>query len=268
MAVEAPDRIHLAFDDTGGGEPALLLVHGHPFDRSMWTPQMAEARRVGWRAIAPDLRGYGASAATPGIATLDMLASDVIALMGRLEVGRAVVCGLSMGGQVAMEICRQAPDFIAGLLLAATSPRADSDARRQARLDAADRIERDGVSEYANELLPTMVAAAGRASGLGVENTVLAMMRGANARGAAAALRGRAQRPGYESVLRELDVPALVVVGSDDFYTTREGAEATHQLLRRGDLAWLEGVGHLPNLEDPARFNAEIARLMQRVTQP
>jgi pimeloyl-ACP methyl ester carboxylesterase len=50
----------LAFDEAGGGERALLLIHGHPFDRSMWQPQIGWAAQLGWRVIAPDLRGYGA----------------------------------------------------------------------------------------------------------------------------------------------------------------------------------------------------------------
>jgi pimeloyl-ACP methyl ester carboxylesterase len=83
--------------------------------------------------------------------------------------------------------------------------------------------------------------------------------------GAAAALRGRAERPDYESALAALDVPALIVVGDEDAFTTGADAERMHTLLRRSELVWMEGVGHMPNLERAAEFNAALERLLERV---
>ena len=78
------------------------------------------------------------------------------------------------------------------------------------------------------------------------------MMRAAPPEGAAAALRGRAERPPYEGVLTALAVPALVVVGDQDAFTTRADAEAMHRLLAGSELLWLPGIGHMPNLEAAA----------------
>ncbi len=58
----------LAFDDRGAGS-AVVLVHGHPFDRTMWAPQLESLGRR-FRVVAPDLRGYGESPATPGTVTM------------------------------------------------------------------------------------------------------------------------------------------------------------------------------------------------------
>jgi pimeloyl-ACP methyl ester carboxylesterase len=59
-------------------------------------------------------------------------------------------------------------------------------------------------------------------------------------------------------------VPALIVVGSEDAFTTREQAEVMHRLLRDSELVWLEGVGHMPNLESAAEFNAALLRFLSR----
>ena len=92
------------------------------------------------------------------------------------------------------------------------------------------------------------------------------MMRATHPAGAAAALRGRAERPDYENTLADLSVPALVVVGDEDAFTTRADAERMHALLKPSELVWMEGVGHMPNLEREVEFNAALRRFLQRVT--
>lgn len=84
------DGITVAYDDEGSGEP-LVLVHGHPFDRSMWRPQLEHFGRRGWRVIAPDLRGYGESTVMPGKTRLETFARDIASLLDRLHVGTVVL---------------------------------------------------------------------------------------------------------------------------------------------------------------------------------
>lgn len=249
----------LAFDEIGNGGLALLLIHGHPFDRTMWRPQLEPLARLGWRVVAPDLRGYGASGGGGDKTTLNRFASDLIALLDHLEIDRAVIGGLSMGGQIAMEICRLHPQRVRGLVLAATFPRAETPTGRQQRLATADRVLREGMATYAAELLPKMLAARSIATAPEVARHVLSMMRSAPAAGAAAALRGRAERPDYVAVLERLDCPALIVAGDEDAFTTREDADHMHALLKGSRLLWLSGIGHMPNLEQPEVFNAALA---------
>src|SRR5258708_28413170 len=92
------------------------------------------------------------------------------------------------------------------------------------------------------------------------------MMRAARRAGAAAALRGRAERPDYESALASLDVPALVVVGDEDAFTTRTDAEQMHVLLRRSELVWMGGAGHIPHLEAEAEVNAALGPVLDPVS--
>jgi pimeloyl-ACP methyl ester carboxylesterase len=267
MEITASDGAAIRFEERGAGDDVLLLIHGHPFDRSMWRPQLEAAAAAGWRAIAPDLRGYGASGGGGDKVTLDMFAEDLAILLDRLEVPDAVVGGLSMGGQIAMEFCRSRPERVRGLLLAATSPRAETEEGKEVRRLTADRLLAEGMEAYAEELLPRMLAPGSIAEGPALAGYVLGMMRSAPAGGAAAALRGRAERPPYEPVLQGLDVPGLVVVGDEDAFTGREDADLMHRLLRGSELLWLEGVGHMPNLEEPNLFNAALVALLHRVSE-
>jgi pimeloyl-ACP methyl ester carboxylesterase len=147
----------------------------------------------------------------------------------------------------------------------ATSPQAETKEGMWNRAKMADRLVREGMEPYAEEVLPKMVAPRNMVVLPAVAEHVRSMMRAAHPAGAAAALRGRAERPDYEGTLGVLDVPALIVVGDEDAFMTRADAERMHILLKRSELVWMEGVGHMPNLEREAEFNDALGRFLDRV---
>jgi pimeloyl-ACP methyl ester carboxylesterase len=256
--------ITIGYDDKGSGPP-LVLIHGHPFDRSMWTPQVEAFAARGWRVIAPDLRGYGQSTVVPGTTTLSDFARDIAALLDHLGVDGFVLSGLSMGGQIAMECYRLFSGRIQGLVLADTFAAAETDEGKAWRNALADRLLREGMAPYADEVLPKMMAPHNVAAQPAVAAHVLRMMRGAPAAGAAAALRGRAERPDYVPMLPKVAVPTLVVVGSDDEYTPVADAEVLRDGIPGATLVVIEGAGHLPNLERPAEFNEAMTHFLTRL---
>jgi pimeloyl-ACP methyl ester carboxylesterase len=258
--------VTIAFDEAGRGPDAVVLVHGHPFDRSMWRPQIDAIANAGWRVIVPDLRGYGESSVVEGVTTLGDFARDIAALVDSLGIDRVVLGGLSMGGQIVMEFCRLYPERLRGIVLAATFPRAETADGKRSRQAMADRLLREGMDGYAAEVLPNMVAPYTVAALPEVAEHVLTMMRRAHPAGAAAALRGRAERPDYEETLATVDRPALIVVGDADAFTTRDDADRMHALLARSELVWIEGAGHMPNLERAAEFNAALERFLCALT--
>ena len=300
MSATSINGITIGYDDAGSGENVLVLVHGHPFDRSMWRPQVerisrhanfakassvaeaiankplakdAETARLqsptntGWRVIVPDLRGYGESSVVRGKTTLDVFVGDIVTLLDQLDIREVVLGGLSMGGQIVMEFCRLYPERVRGIVLAATSPRADTEEGKRNRAKMADRLLGEGMELYAEEVLPKMVAPRNIATLPRVAEHVRSMMHATDPAGAAAALRGRAERPDYENTLANLDVPSLVVVGDEDTFTTRADAERMHALLKRSELVWMEGVGHMPNLEREVEFNEAVERLLGRIAK-
>jgi pimeloyl-ACP methyl ester carboxylesterase len=300
--------ITVAYEDVGAGENVLVLVHGHPFNRTMWRPQVewianlnlnrARARDLGvalptvrfgdqsestsgdchtariehehdsrmrpWRVIAPDLRGYGDSTVVSGKTTLDVFAGDIAGLLDRLDIREVVIGGLSMGGQIVMEFCRQYPERVRGVLFAATISRAETEDGKRQRATMADRLLKEGMGPYAQEFLSKMVAPGNLVAFPAVAEHVRGMMQAANPIGAAAAVRGRADRPDYEETLAGLDVPALVVVGDQDAFTTRTDAKQMAGILKGSELVWMKGVGHMPNLERATEFNDALGRLLRR----
>lgn len=259
MATATVRDITISYDDQGdrGGTP-VVLVHGHPFNRSMWGPQVADLTAAGYRVVTSDLRGYGATTVVPGVTTLDVFASDIAGLMDHLGLEQVVLGGLSMGGQIVMEFYRQFPGRVAALVLADTFAAADTPEGQAARNAMADRLLTEGMDGYAAEVIGKMIAPANVTALPGVAAHVRNMMRGTAPEGAAAALRGRAQRPDYRDLLARVSVPALVVVGTDDEYTPVSDAEYMHGRIPDSTLAVIDGAAHMPNLERPAEFNAAL----------
>ncbi|UUU32510.1 alpha/beta hydrolase [Streptomyces sp. CA-210063] len=251
----------LAYEDKGKADSSpslplpLVLIHGHPFDRTMWHPQItafATSRRV----IAPDLRGYGESPVVPGITPLSTFAEDIATLLDDLGVTDFALAGLSMGGQIAMECYRQFPHRVRALILADTFPAAETPEGKRTRNTMADRLLHEGMTGYADEVLYKMVAPYANAE---VAAHVHRMMTATDPEGAAAALRGRAERPDYRDLLITVTVPTLVIVGADDEYTPVTDAEAMHAALPDSTLQVIPDAAHLPNLERPAEFNKALA---------
>ncbi len=264
-SLSLPD-VTLGYDDVGRGAPVVLL-HGHPFDRTLWRPQVNRLAEEGFRVVVPDLRGYGTSRVpgTAGSATVtpfERHAADLTALLDHLEITTFVLGGLSMGGQLAMECYRHLGDRIEALLLAATSARADTAEQREGRLATAERLTREGTGTLPDELLPRMLSAESIRTLPATVKHVLRMMRTTPPEGAAAALRGRADRQDYVDLLDHITVPTLVVVGTEDTYTPVVEAELIHERVPGSQLVVLDGVGHLPNLEREVEFDDHLVKFL------
>jgi 3-oxoadipate enol-lactonase len=245
--------VKLAFDDAGRGD-CVVLIHGHPFDRTLWAPQLA-ALSDGFRVIAPDLRGFGRSPVTPGLVTMREYAADVEELLDGLGIARAAIVGLSMGGLVTMELAAFRPDRYWGIGLVATTMQPPTAQDRSARLDRAAAVERDGMAVLVDYMHTGLY---GPACPPAVRARVDAMMYAAPAAGAAAALRGRAERPDYRPLVAGLDLPALVCAGSADPWSDDAVTAEITASLKRPETVIIDGVGHLPNLEAETEFTAAL----------
>ena len=158
---------------------------------------------------------------------------------------------------------RLVPERIRALVLADTFPEAETAEGKRQRNEVADRLLREGMAEYADELLPKMIAPGTIEARPEVARHVLTMMRNAPAEGAAAALRGRAERQDYVDLLRRIDVPTLVMVGRDDEYTPVEWVTRTAGYIPGAELVVIDGAGHLPNLERPEEFDLALAEFLK-----
>jgi len=219
------------------------------------------------RVVVPDLRGYGRSSLPIGSreTRLETFAEDNLALMDALGIRTFALGGVSMGGQIALEMYRQARERIETFLLADTFAGLDTPERKQLRFTTADRLEREGMDTYAREELTKMITPANAEQCPEVAAHVMEMMMTTSPGGAAAALRGRAQRMDYLPVLKEIRVPTLVVVGRHDAYTPVALAEQLRAHIPGSKLVVIDGAGHMSNLERPQAFNEVVEAWLRTV---
>ena len=253
--------MQLAFDDIGAG-PCVVLIHGHPFDRSLWQPQVAVVA-TRFRVVTPDLRGFGASPVTPHLVTLREYAEDVEELLAGLGVARAAVVGLSMGGLVAMDLATAHPERWWAIGLVTTTAQPVTRQEREVRRERAGLVERDGMQVLIDYMHTGLY---GPQTTPELRSRVDTMMARAPAAGAAAALRGRAERPDYRPRLRELDIPTFVCTGSADPWSNEAVTAELIDHLRHPELLVVEGAGHLPNLEAEDLFTERLMEFLTRHT--
>ncbi len=224
----------------------------------MWAPQLASLSAA-WRVVAPDLRGFGQSPRSSGTVSMRELADDVWVLLDALEIAEVAVIGLSMGGLIAMEMAIARPRRVWALGLVATTAEPVGDGERAQRMALADRVEAEGMGVLLDLMGPQLF---GPDPDPETAARVLAMMAGNDPHGAAAALRGRAARPDYREGLRALEMPSFVCTGTHDVYSTPAVTRELVACLREPRTLVLDGVGHLPNLERPQRFDAELSSFL------
>lgn len=263
MSVARVRGIELAYEVSGAGLPVVLL-HGFPFNRTLWREQV-EALSARCRVITLDLRGHGETTVTPGPATMEEMAEDVAALLDELRIARIVVGGLSMGGYVALAFYRLFPERVRALILADTRPEADTDEARLTREETATRALSEGMHAIADRMLPKLLAPSTQAERPEVVARVREMISNTDARGAAAALRGMAVRMDQTELLREINCPALIVVGSLDLITPPADAELMNREIRGSRLEVIAGAGHVSNVERPAEFNHALENFLREL---
>ncbi len=248
--VRSRDGALLAYEEAGSGFP-LLLVHGFPLNRRMWAKQLSLLGR-GRRVIAVDLRGHGESSVPPGVSppsfSMELFARDLADLMDFLGLDGIDLCGLSMGGYVAMAFLRSYPERVRSLILASTRATADPPEGVEARRAVAERVMAEGMEGLAREMTPRLL---GPEAPREVAELVEEMIRGTRREVAAADSLAMAARPDSRELLARAGVPILVIHGAEDALVPVEQARAMAENIPGSLFRVIPGAGHLPPLEAP-----------------
>lgn len=255
--------VSLAVEIRGDG-PAILFVHGYPFDRTIWRDQIDALD--GHRRIAPDLRGMGESDAPDLGYGMAIYADDLAALLDTLGVDEVVLCGLSMGGYVIFEFLRRWRSRVRGLILIDTRAEADGAEARRARDAAAATARESGAEAVAEAMLPKVLSAATLEHDPDAAERIRRIMAAtpvAGMVGALAAMRDRHDSTGLLPTLAGL--PTLVMVGEDDTVTPPDSARRMAAAIPGARLVVVPGAAHVPPVEQPAETTTAIREFLRIV---
>jgi len=268
MQIDVRGR-RVGYDDTGGSRVPLVLLHGFPLDRTIWSAQVRGLADVA-RVVAPDLRGFGESAGAPGRpgvagTTMDDYAADVAALLDALDLPRAVVGGVSMGGYVAMAFHRAFAGRLRGLVLVDTRAGPDSAEARAARDASAALARAEGVSAVAAQSIGKMLTPENARPDAPMRRALSDLMGAQPVEGVVAALGAIRDRPDSGPSIARIAVPTLVVCGIEDALIPPTESEALRDAIPGARLALIPGAGHLPNFEQPEAFNRVVRTFLASI---
>lgn len=257
--------VNLAYDDTGSG-PAVVLLHGFPFNRRLWRPQVRALTTAGYRVVTPDLRGFGESAFGDGIAGIGTFADDLHGLLDYLGIGRAVIGGMSMGGYAVLEFLARYPQRCAAALFMVTRAGADDAAGRERRTALAALTLREGPAPVAAAFESVLFDLETPSAHPELVTRVREWMLATPPETLAAALTAMRDRADFTSRLAGFTCPALVLGAAGDRTIPAEESRRLASALPAGTVRILPKGGHLVNLEQPAAVNASLLEFLRALS--
>jgi len=248
----------IVYEILGSGPPVVLL-HPFPTNHSLWLPAV-QSLAANYQLILPDLRGHGDSEIGNGPALMEKHAADISRVMDDARVGRAVLVGNSIGGYAIFECWRRWRERISGVVLCNTKAQADTAEARNTRLQAANDVLEKGTEPFFASQATRLMGKTTQASRPDLVDGALRMMRKMSPEDVAMVQRGMAERPDSMPVLKTMNVPTLVITGTEDGLTGIPEAEAMHKNIARSELKIVAKAGHYSPWEQPE----EIGRLLRQ----
>ncbi|MEO8285583.1 MAG: alpha/beta fold hydrolase [Chloroflexota bacterium] len=252
--------------EQGKGTP-LVLLHGFPFDGSIWRDQV---ERLGQDAhlIAPDMPGFGQSADLEDEsknANMDAYADTLADWLNAKGLDKVVLAGHSMGGYVAFAFARRHPEMLQGLILVSTKAGSDTEAGREGRYKQAAAVEERGAQAVVDAMLPKLFAPATYNDKPELVEQIRAVMLNQDRQGIIAALYAMAGRPDSTPGLSEITVPTLVITGAEDAIIPAPEAEILVSNIKGSKHVPIEAAGHMTMLEQPEAFGDAVSAFLRKL---
>lgn len=244
----------ISFDDFGKGEMPIIFIHGFPFDKSSWQPQMTFLKKT-HRVIAYDIRGFGASITNDEQESIDLFSNDLVKFMDALSIKKAIVCGLSMGGYILLNAVHRFSDRFEAIILSDTQCIADSEAAKEKRAKSIKQIEAEGLKDFADGFIKNVFCQNSLDNKKELVETIKNVILKTSQRTVVGTLRALAQRSEMCASLNQISVPTLIICGKEDGVTPPIQAEFMYGKILNSRLQIIENAGHLSNLEQPDEFN-------------
>lgn len=259
------NNVNLSYNDVGEGTTPVIFLHGYPFDKTMWQLQL-EYFKPSYRLIAYDIRGFGKSINEQSPLSMDAFADDLIALMDKLQIEKAIVCGLSMGGFIALNAQHRFPDRFVALVLCDTQCIADTAAIKEKRYRIIDEITAGGVSNFLEGFIKVVFHKDSLANKKELVKQLRSVVFANSQHVICQGLVALAERSETCSTLDKITIPVCIICGRQDEVTPLEQSEWMQKNIKGAILKIVENAGHVSNLEQPDIFNKYLSEFLDTVS--
>lgn len=246
------------YEVAGSGAP-MLLIHGYPLSSDLYRDQRSELSKR-YQVITPDLRGFGKSTAPDDDASLSVYAKDMLGLMDKLGIQKAIIGGHSMGGMTVIEMYKQAPERFSGMILIDTAAIPAPIANAEWWKGFAEQGREKGVASIVPLLVPNMLTGKARMNNMPLVTYMENMIKAASVNGVVGGGKALAERPDNTGVLSTIRVPTLIIVGVEDTLTPMAIAKSMNQAIPNSKLEIIDGGSHAVIIEESKRANKAIMK--------
>ena len=230
----------------------------------MWIPQL-DALPAHVAGIAADIRGHGNSTVGHGFFSVDVFAKDLLAFIKKLSIEKSVLCGVSMGGYIALRAYQIQPESFSGLILSDTHSLADDNAAKIKRFDSIQSVLKNGKRPFSIGFVNNVLSKKSLLENQDAIDLIKSSIRRNTESSICATLLALASRTDTTDSLKDISVPALVIRGAEDRITTKEQAEILSSQILDSIYVEINECGHLPNLENAEIFNREMNAFLNRI---
>ncbi len=251
----------VSYDDLGEGNVPIVFIHGFPFDKTMWRKQLDDLKST-HRVIAYDLHGFGKSTDEDTALSMDLFGDDLINFLDHLYIEKAIICGLSMGGYIALNVMQRFPERFEALVLCDTQCIADSDEARGKRMAAIEDINANGTKEFVENFLKGAFYEGSFTSKKEVVEELKNVVSSNSPEVLTRGLKALANRSETCSTLKKISVPTLIICGKEDGLTPPVRSQEMHEKIKDSTLRIIENAGHVSNLEQPEAFNKHLREFL------
>ena len=255
----------LSYDDVGEGKIPIIFLHGFPFDKTMWELQL-EFLKFTYRLIAVDIRGFGKSNEEESPLSIDLFGEDLIAFMDKMKIEKAIICGLSMGGYIALHTQKRFPERFEALVLCDTQCIADTPEVKKNRYKTIDEIESNGVAGFNEGFLKKVFHKDSYTNNKELVNQLRFVVFANSQHIITQGLKAIAERLETCSTLNEIKIPTLIICGKEDDVTPLAQSESMHSSIQSSILKVIENAGHVSNLEQPHEFAKHLSDFLAGLT--
>ena len=255
-------------DDGPDDAPVIIFIHGFPLNKSMWSRQLTALKQQ-YRVIAYDVRGHGESESTDETTfSIENFAHDLVYFMDALKIDKASLCGLSMGGYIALNAIENYPHRFESLVLCDTSCFPDTPETIEKRMKTVESIENNGLVRYADNTINVLFASESLKTKVAEIVAVKEMILTTSIQSLSKTLLALCVRKETCTLLAHIQVPVLVLVGEEDTITPPTTATYMHENIKNSILHVIKHAGHLSNLENSADFNKQLKTFFTSVYKP
>lgn len=242
----------------------VVFIHGFPFNMDMWNEQVDELRNE-YRTIVYDVRGHGESGLSDGQYNIELFVEDLMSLIDYLKLEKIILCGLSLGGYIALRAIEKYPNRFKGIVLCNTQCQDDSNEVKIKRFATIKKLKTAGMYGFEDDFVKSVFSEKSLVEKKEAVKMIRSCIESNTVTGICGTLLALASRTNSCGVLPKINVPALIIGGDQDRIISPSQLQIMHNNINDSEMHVIRDTAHLTNLENPMAFNIILKKFLQKI---